>query len=75
MAAALVAVFVLFPGLSEDRVLYFTSTLDPGASTNEWDTRAAMWLDNVERGARIGGVLGAGTGAGSLGLQYLAAEE
>jgi hypothetical protein len=63
--------FVLFPQLSSNRVAYLSERLDPRVSTNEWQFRINGWRGATIEGVTIGGVMGAGTGAGSLGLQYL----
>jgi len=68
---AVVLMFVLFPQLSANRVAYLSERLDPRVSTNEWQPRINSWRAATIGGVRIGGVIGAGTGAGSLGLQYL----
>ena len=68
---AVLVMFVLFPQLSANRVAYLSERLDPGVSTNEWQSRINGWRGATIEGARIGGVIGAGTGAGSIGLQYL----
>jgi hypothetical protein len=69
--ALMLAVFLLFPTLSSNRTLYLRDTLDPSVPTNEWDSRANTWWANTTLGLDVGGPLGAGTGASSLGLQYL----
>jgi len=71
IAIAGVVVFALLPEISSDRVAYLQRTLDPAASTNEWSFRFSAWEDNLSRGIEAGGFIGAGTGASSLGLQYL----
>jgi hypothetical protein len=71
---AVVGVFFFLPELSADRVDYFRDTLDPRSSSNQWSLRFAGWEDNTLRGLQGGGLLGSGTGAGSLGLQYLGDE-
>ena len=68
---AVLLMFVLFPQLSANRVAYLSERLDPRVSTNEWQSRINSWRAATIEGVRIGGVMGAGTGAGSLGLQYL----
>jgi hypothetical protein len=68
---AVFLMFVLFPQLSANRVAYLSERLDPGVSTNEWQSRIDSWSGATIEGVKIGGVMGAGTGAGSLGLQYL----
>lgn len=68
----MMAVFAVLPDLSTDRVMYFRDTLDPSAPTNEWDSRASSWWGSTTLGLDVGGLLGAGTGASSIGLQYLA---
>ena len=68
---AVLLMFVLFPQLSANRVAYLSERLDPRVSTNEWQSRINGWRAATIEGVRIGGVMGAGTGAGSLGLQYL----
>ncbi len=68
---AVLLMFVLFPQLSANRVAYLSERLDPRVSTNEWQSRINSWRAATIEGVTIGGVMGAGTGAGSLGLQYL----
>ena len=68
---AVLLMFVLFPQLSANRVAYLSERLDPRVSTNEWQSRINSWRGATIEGVTIGGVMGAGTGAGSLGLQYL----
>jgi len=69
---ALLLVFLVSPQLSTSRVQYFTATLDPTQHSNEWSDRVATWEENTWRGLSIGGLMGAGTGTGSLGIQYVA---
>jgi hypothetical protein len=71
VVGAIGVMFAVFPQLSGNRVQYLTGTLDPNVSGNDWGPRFATWSDNTERGLQTGGLLGAGTGSGSLGLQYL----
>jgi hypothetical protein len=71
VVATLVLMFALFPRLSGNRVSYFTETLDPNSTSNEWSFRVSAWTGNTTRGLQIGGLVGVGTGAGSNGLQYL----
>jgi hypothetical protein len=68
---AVLLMFVLFPQLSANRVAYLSERLDPRVSTNEWQSRINTWRAATTEGVTIGGAIGAGTGAGSLGLQYL----
>ena len=68
---AVLLMFALFPQLSSNRVAYLSERLDPRMSTNEWQSRINIWRGATIAGVTIGGVAGAGTGAGSLGLQYL----
>jgi hypothetical protein len=63
--------FALFPQLSSSRVSYLTETLDPRSSSNQWSMRISGWSSSTAQGIRIGGLIGAGTGAGSNGLQYI----
>ena len=71
VVGAVLLMFRLFPQLSTNRVAYLSEQLDPRVSTNEWQSRINSWRGATIEGVRIGGAMGAGTGAGSLGLQYL----
>jgi hypothetical protein len=71
VSGAVLLMFMLFPQLSTNRVAYLSERLDPRVSTNEWQMRISAWRSATVAGLTIGGVTGAGTGAGSLGLQYL----
>ena len=62
---------VLLPGVVGARLQWYSETLDPRSSFNEWSFRANSAIDNTERGIRIGGMFGQGTGTESLGKQYL----
>ncbi len=68
---AVLLMFVLFPQLSANRVAYLSERLDPGVRTNEWQSRIHSWRGSTIEGVKTGGVMGAGTGAGSVGLGYL----
>jgi hypothetical protein len=61
----------LLPGVVGTRLRWYSETLDPRSSLNEWSFRAEAAIENTERGLRIGGLFGQGTGTESLGKQYL----
>jgi hypothetical protein len=61
----------LLPGVVGARFRWYSETLDPRSSLNEWSFRAEAAIENTERGLRIGGLFGQGTGTESLGKQYL----
>ena len=64
----------LLPGVVGARLQWYSQTLDPRSSSNEWSLRADSAIENTERGLRIGGLFGGGTGTESLGKQYLTAD-
>jgi hypothetical protein len=64
----------LLPGVIGARLDWYTETLDPRSSFDEWRFRTDAVIDNTERGLAIGGLFGQGTGTESLGRQYLTAD-
>jgi hypothetical protein len=61
----------LLPGVVGARLRWYSETLDPRSSLNEWSFRADAAIENTGRALRIGGLFGQGTGTESLGKQYL----
>jgi hypothetical protein len=59
------------PSLISSRAEFYATTLDPGASTNEWAFRWTNYSRDTLRGISLGGVIGTGTGTESLGKQYI----
>jgi hypothetical protein len=62
---------LIAPGLVAGRTTWYSATLDPRSSQNEWDTRWHNYTTDAVRGLELGGMLGDGTGVASLGKQYL----
>ena len=59
------------PSLISSRAEFYSTTLDPNASTNEWGSRWENYTRDTFRGIAIGGLVGTGTGQESLGKQYI----
>jgi hypothetical protein len=73
-ALGLGAIFLfsaLVPDLFTSRLAWYTQTLDPRSSENEWSFRWDSYGGDTRRGIDIGGLIGQGTGSESLGKQYL----
>ena len=73
-ALGLGAIFLfsaLVPDLFTSRLAWYTQTLDPRSSENEWSFRWDSYGSDTRRGINIGGLIGQGTGSESLGKQYL----
>ena len=73
-AIGLGAIFLfsaLVPDLFTSRLDWYTQTLDPRSSENEWSFRWDSYGGDTRRGIDIGGLIGQGTGSESLGKQYL----
>ncbi|MHB8589529.1 MAG: hypothetical protein ACYDA0_11855 [Candidatus Dormibacteraceae bacterium] len=62
---------VLFPRLLTSRFAWYSSTLNPFSSQNEWAFRWHLYSSNLERAVNLGGWFGMGTGQESLGKQYI----
>jgi hypothetical protein len=74
VALGLGAIFLfsaLVPDLFTSRLDWYTQTLDPRSSENEWSFRWDSYGGDTRRGIDIGGLVGQGTGSESLGKQYL----
>ena len=68
---AIFLISALVPDLFTSRLDWYTQTLDPRSSENEWSFRWDSYGGDTRRGIDIGGLVGQGTGRESLGKQYL----
>lgn len=71
MIVAVGALYLIAPSLVSSRAQFYSTTLDPTASTNEWGFRWESYTKDTLRGISIGGLVGLGTGQESLGKQYI----
>ena len=63
--------YLVAPSLISTRAEFYSTTLDPNASTNEWGFRWENYTRDTFRGIAFGGLVGLGTGQESLGKQYI----
>ena len=71
LTVAIGALSLVAPSLISSRAEFYSTTLDPSASTNEWSFRWENYTNDTFRGISIGGLVGLGTGQESLGKQYI----
>jgi hypothetical protein len=71
LVVAFGVISALAPSLISSRAEFYTTTLDPNATHNEWAFRWNNYSGDTIRGIQIGGVIGLGTGQESLGKQYI----
>jgi hypothetical protein len=70
-SVALLLIAILLPGLFASRLVWYSQTLDPRSSTNEWLFRWDAYAGGAAKGVEVGGLVGQGTGSESLGKQYI----
>jgi hypothetical protein len=65
------AIAALAPVVLRTRTDFYTETLDPRSSNNEWTSRWISYSGDALEGLTYGGLIGQGTGEESLGKQYI----
>ena len=71
LAVAIGGLSLVAPSLISSRAEFYSTTLDPNATSSEWGFRWENYTRDTFRGIAIGGLLGTGTGQESLGKQYI----
>jgi hypothetical protein len=62
---------LIAPSLISSRAEFYSTTLDPNAEINEWDSRWENYSYDTLKGISLGGLIGQGTGQESIGKQYI----